>query len=95
MTLVGIDRIFLVFAFIVGIALAGVIVLVPQFRAIGLPPYFWILFAFALFEGVNYVRGRGAQGSVISMQTRVIGFAIALALMFLIPMAAGIEVKVL
>ena len=29
------------------------------------------------------------------MQTRIIGFAIALALMVLIPMAAGIEMKVL
>jgi hypothetical protein len=90
---VGIDRTFLVFAFIVGVALAGAIILVPQFRTIGLPPYIWILIAFALFEGANYARGGGARGSVISMQTRIIGFAIALALMFFIPMAAGIEVK--
>ena len=69
--------------------------LVPQSRDIGLPPLIWVLIAFALFEGVNYARRGGAQGSVISAQTRIIGFIVALALMFLIPMAAGIEVKIL
>ena len=45
------DRIFIAFALVVGIAVGGVIVLVPQSRAIGLAPYFWVLIAFALFEG--------------------------------------------
>ena len=84
------DRIFLVFAIIVGIAAGGVIVQVPQSRTIGLQPYFWVLIAFALFEGINYARGGGAA---ISMQTRIIGFLVALVLTFLIPMAVGIDVK--
>ena len=87
------DRIFLVFALVVGIAVGGVIVLAPQSRAIGLAPYFWVLIAFALFEGASYARHGGTAGPAISMQTRIIGFAIALALMFFIPLAAGIEVK--
>ncbi len=87
------DRIFLIFAIIVGIAAGGVLVLVPQSRTIGLEPYFWVLIAFALFEGVAYLRRAGAAARPISMQTRIIGFVIALALTFLIPMAAGIEVK--
>lgn len=87
------DRTFLAFAFVVGIAVGGVIVLVPQSRAIGLAPYFWVLIAFALFEGAIYARRGHAAGPPISMQTRIIGFAIALALMFFIPLAAGIEVK--
>ena len=89
------DRIFLLFASIVGIAVGGVIVLVPQSRDLSLAPYFWVLIAFALFEGINHARGGGAAGAVIPMQTRIIGFAIALALMFLIPMAAGIQIKIL
>jgi len=92
---VSTDRIFLVFAFIVGIAVGGVIVLVPQSRDISLAPYFWVLIAFALFEGINYARHGGEAGPAISMQARIIGFAIALALMFLIPMAAGVQVKLL
>ena len=87
------DRIFLALALVVGIAVGGVIVLVPQSRAIGMAPYFWVLIAFALFEGAIYARRGRAAGPPISMQTRIIGFAIALALMFFIPLAAGIEVK--
>jgi hypothetical protein len=90
---VSTDRIFIAFALVVGIAVGGVIVLVPQSRAIGLAPYFWVLIAFALFEGAIYARRGRAAGPPISMQTRIIGFAIALALMFFIPLAAGIEVK--
>ena len=45
------------------IAVGGVIVLVPQSRTIGLAPYFWVLIAFALFEGVAYFRRGGAAGS--------------------------------
>jgi hypothetical protein len=87
------DRVFLIFAVIVGAATGGVIVLVPQSRDIGLAPYFWVLIAFALFEGAVYAGRGGATGPPITMQTRVIGFIIALALMFLIPMAAGIQIK--
>jgi hypothetical protein len=89
------DRAFLVFAFIVGAATGGVIVLVPQSRDIGLAPYFWVLIAFALFEGAVYVSRGAAAGPPITMQTRVVGFIIALALMFLIPMAAGIQIKLI
>jgi hypothetical protein len=89
----SINRIFIVFAFLVGIAVGGVIALVPQSRTIGLPPYFWVLIAFALFEGIAHFRRGGAVGPPISMPTRLIGFAIALALMVFIPMAAGIEMK--
>ena len=91
----GIDRTFIAYAVVVGLTLAGVIVLVPQFRVIGISPFFWILIAFALFEAAGYVRGRGAKGTVISAQTRFLGFIIALALVFFIPMLAGIKVNML
>ncbi len=90
----SINRIFIVFAVAVGAAVGGVIVLVPQSRTIGLAPYFWVLIAFALFEGVVYASRGRAAGPPITMPTRIIGFAIALALMVLIPMAAGIEMKI-
>ena len=89
----SVDRIFLGFAFLVGLAVGGTLVLVPQSRDIGVAPYFWVLIAFALFEGVVYARRGGGPAAPIAMQTRLIGFGIALALMFLIPMAAGVQLK--
>ena len=89
----SIDRIFIIFAIVVGAAVGGVIVLVPQSRTVALAPYFWVLIAFALFEGIVYARRGSAAGPPITMPTRIIGFAIALALMALIPMAAGVELK--
>jgi hypothetical protein len=68
-------------------------VLVPQSRNIGLEPYFWVLIAFALFEVVAFLRRGGAGGPPFSMQTQVIGFVIALVLTFLIPVSAGLQVK--
>jgi hypothetical protein len=90
---VSIDRIFIAFAIIVGAAAGGVIVLVPQSRSIGLAPYFWVLIAFALFEGIVHWRWGTAAGPPVTMPARLIGFAIALALMFLIAWAAGIELR--
>ena len=87
------DRFFIAFAVLVGVAVGGVIVLVPQSRTIGLAPYFWILIAFALFEGVAVYRRGSGMGPPISMPARLIGFVIALALMLLIPWAAGVELK--
>jgi hypothetical protein len=87
------DRVFLVFAVVVGVAVGVVIVLVPQSRSIGLAPYFWVLIAFALFEGVAVYRRGSGMGSPISMPTRLIGFALALGLMVLIPWAGGVELK--
>jgi hypothetical protein len=91
---VSINRIFIVFAIVVGVATGAVIVLVPQSRTIGLAPYFWVLIAFALFEGIVHWRRGRAAGPPITMPARLIGFAIALALMVLIPRAAGIELKI-
>jgi hypothetical protein len=84
---------FLVFALIVGLTVGNVIMLVPQSRTIGLEPYYWVLIALAFFELVVFLRRGGAGGPPVTMLTRISGFIIALALMFLIPMAAGIDVK--
>ena len=90
---VSIDRIFLVFSAVVGGAIGVALVMVPQARALSLPPYFWVLIAFALFEAAAvYLRGQGVAPP-IAMATRLIGFAIALALMVLIPLAAGVPLK--
>jgi hypothetical protein len=90
---VTVDRIFIIFAAVVGATIGGILVAVPQSRAASLPPYFWILIAFALFEVLTiYLRG-GPWTPPIAMPTRLVGFALALALMILIPLAAGAPFK--
>ena len=89
MKLQTIDRIFLVFMIMCGLMLAGLVLLFPQSKDLGIPPYFWVLIPMAIFEVTAFARSRGAPGSVIAMQTRLIGLVIALALLMLIPYLAG------
>ena len=84
-----IDRIFIVFMALCGLILAGLVLLFPQSRDIGISPYFWVLIPMAIFEVAAFARNRGAPGSVIGMETRLIGFVIAIALLLLIPYLAG------
>jgi hypothetical protein len=44
----------------------------------------------AIFEGVAFACNRGAPGTVITMESRMIGFVIAIALMLVIPYLAGV-----
>lgn len=83
------DRIFLVFMTLCGLVLAGLVILFPQSRDVGIAPYFWVLVPMAIFEGLAFARGRGAPGSVIAMHTRLIGFVIAIALLLVVPYLAG------
>jgi hypothetical protein len=82
-----IDRIFMIFMASCGLILAGLVLLFPQSRDIGIPPYFWVLIPMAIFEVAAFARTRG--GSAIAMETRLIGFVIAIALLLLIPYLAG------
>jgi hypothetical protein len=84
-----IDRIFIVFMALCGLILAGLVLLFPQSRDTGIPLFFWVLIPMAIFEAVTFARNRGAPGSVIAMETRLIGFLIAIALLLLIPYLAG------
>jgi hypothetical protein len=83
-----IGRIFVVYAIVVGL-----IVLYPQSRDFTIAPYFWVLIAFGVFELVAFARSNKG-GPPITGTTRIISFAIALALMVLIPMAAGMPMKI-
>ena len=84
-----INRIFLAFMVAVGIAVGVVLIAMPQARDFQVTPYFWILFATALFEFATYAYWRGAPGTILSMEMRLLGFAIGIVLMVVIPMLAG------
>jgi hypothetical protein len=48
-----------------------------------------VLIALALFEGINFARGRGAPGTTVSMEARLLAFVLGIVLMVTIPILAG------
>jgi len=84
-----INRIFLGFMIAAGLVAGLVLVARPELRDFRISPYFWILIAMALFEFAAFARGRGAPGTTIAMEVRLLGFVLAVVLMVAIPVVAG------
>src|SRR5262249_17934214 len=84
-----INHIFLAFMVLVGAAVGIVLVIHPESRDFRLSPYFWVLIAMAAFELITFARGRGAPGTVVSMDARLAGCVLAIVAMVSIPTAAG------
>ena len=84
-----INRIFLGFMIAAGLVAGLVLVARPELRDFRISPYFWILIAMALFEFAAFARGRGAPGTTIAMEIRLLGFVLAVVLMVAIPVVAG------
>ncbi len=84
-----IDRIFIAFMALTGVATGVVLVIAPESRNVKVPPYFWVLIAMAIFELAAYARGRGAPGTMVGMEIRILGFILAIVLMVVIPVFAG------
>ena len=85
-----INHIFLAFMGVVGAAVGIVLVIAPELRDFRVSPYFWVLIAMVVFEGIAFAFTRGAPGTVIAMESRVIGFVVAIALLLLVPYVAGL-----
>jgi hypothetical protein len=85
----SIDRIFLAFMVLCGLAAAAVLIYFPHSPEWGLSPYFWALIPMAAFEAVAFAFGRGAPGSVITVWSRLFGLFIAIGLMMAIPYFTG------
>jgi hypothetical protein len=88
-----ISRIFIAYAIAVGVVVGGLIIAYPQSRDFTIAPYFWVLIAFGVFELIAFARAK-VSGPPITAQTRIIGFAVSIALMIAIPMGAGMPLKV-
>jgi len=85
----AINHVFFAFMAVIGAATGVIVALRPQVRDSAVAPYFWVLIAMALFELINFSRARGAPGTVITMEARLIALVIAIVLMVVIPIFAG------
>ena len=88
-----IDRIFVAFMVLCGLAVGSVLVVFPESREARVPPYFWVIAAMAAFEGLVFFRNRGTPCTMIAMEARIAGFALAIALMLGIPYLAGVPLS--
>jgi hypothetical protein len=84
-----INHLLIAFMVVVGVAVGIVLVVAPESRDYRISPYFWVLIALALFELVAFARGRGASGTMVAMEARLLGFVLAVVLMVVIPIVAG------
>ena len=85
----SINHIFLASMAVIGVAVGIILVAAPESRNFKLSPYFWVLIAMAIFELVAFARGRGAPGTVLAVEARLLGFVLAIVLMVVIPILAG------
>ncbi|MDO9413167.1 MAG: hypothetical protein Q7T81_11395 [Pseudolabrys sp.] len=86
-----IDRVFFVYAAVLGVVVGAVLLNVPASRELSLGPYFWVLIGIAVFEGIAvYMRGGIANGPPLTMPVRFIGFFIAVVPMLFVRYTAGV-----
>jgi hypothetical protein len=89
------DRTFYFFMAIVGIISGLVLARSPEASHFAIKPVFWILIAVGVFDLVTYLRGKAATGGMLTFNARVLGFAIGIIWMMLIPWLAGTQVRFL
>ena len=87
----SIERVFFMYCAVLGVVVGGILLLVPESRSLSLGPYFWVLGGVALFEAVAvYLRVGLANGPPMTMQTRMLGFVVAVAPMLFVRLTAGV-----
>jgi hypothetical protein len=78
---------------LVGVATGAILVVAPHVQDFVIKPYFWILIAVGFFDLVIYAVRGTAPANVLTMNVRLIGFAIGIALMVAIAVLAGSSVR--
>ena len=89
------DRKFYFFMAIVGVLAGLVLARSPEARDFVVKPVFWMLIAVASFDLFSYLRGHAATGGMLGFNARLLGFAIGVIWMMLIPYLAGVPVRLL
>lgn len=89
------NHIVIVFMIVCGAVAGGIQIVAPQAAQFMLPPFFWLLMAMLVFEGITHWRLGGAPGSLISMEFRLIALFAGVAMMLAITYIAGVPVRLL
>jgi hypothetical protein len=84
-----IQRIFLAYMALVGLASGALLVLAPQTGEFFIKPYFWVLIAVAVFEGGAAIYRKSSPIEILTTPVRFAGFAIGCVLMLAVPTLAG------
>jgi hypothetical protein len=84
-----IDRIFFGYIAMVGISTGAILVAAPSLGDGWFKPYFWMLIAVALFDGLAALYRHNQPGTALTMDARLLGFVIGIVLMVAIPWIAG------
>lgn len=84
-----IDRVFYGYMVLVGVLIGAILVAAPQVGDFFIKPYFWVLIAVGLFEAGTSLYRRNTPGETLTIQARMIGFGIGIALMVVVPTLAG------
>jgi hypothetical protein len=89
----SLDRIFYGYMALVGIATGAILVAVPHVQDFVIKPYFWVLIAVGVFDVALYAIKGTAPAKALTMNVRLIGFGIGIALMVAVPVLAGSPVR--
>jgi hypothetical protein len=89
------DHLFIGLIIVLGAAIGTLLAFFPQSRSFALPPYFWVVIAMGLIEVGLALRRGGTFQPTVTMQARIIGLTVAIALMLLIPYLAGVTGSIL
>jgi hypothetical protein len=87
------SRVFFGYMALAGAATGAILVAAPHVQDFAVKPYFWVLIAVGLFDGGIYLFARTSPTAMLTMNSRLIGFGIGIALMVAIPLLAGAPVR--
>jgi hypothetical protein len=88
-----VDRIFLGYMVLAGVAAGAILVAAPGAQDFFIKPYFWVLLAIVLFDVGVYLQTRNTPATMLTMCARLFGFVIGIVLMVAIPTFAGSPVR--
>jgi hypothetical protein len=89
----SLDRIFFGYMALVGVATGAILVAVPRVQDFIIKPYFWVLIAVGVFDVALYAVRGTAPANALTMNVRLIGFGIGIALMVVIAVLGGSPVR--
>ena len=73
----------------VGILTGAILIAAPSAGDSWFKPYFWVLIAVALFDGLAALNRHLQPGPALAMEARLLGFVIGIVLMVAMPSIAG------